>query len=82
MIFQLLKNNIVKLKYQFKQLNIGFYVKHGHNNKEEYHTFEWNPNIDDQFLDKQCQLCCLTKQDQSVKLAQKEIYNHWKNQWV
>ena len=80
-IFSFLKENRTTLEYQFKQLNIGLSGDFC-DSDITYHTFEWNTSINDQFLDKQCNICCQTEQMASDKLAHNQKFNQWKNQWV
>ena len=51
--FDILKENLSVLKYQFKQLNIGLRVYDALSvvdGKEVYYVFEWNANINDNIL--------------------------------
>ena len=81
-IFAFFKENRKKLEYQFKQLNIGLFQYYGDARILACHTFEWDTSISDQFLDKQCNICCQSQQLPPDKLAHKQKFNQWKNQWT
>ena len=66
--FEMLKKHVSILKHQFKQLNIGLEV-HG-----TYCTFEWNPQIDEKYLEKQ-------KHCQERNQGNKRKYKQWLKQW-
>ena len=81
-IFAFFKKNRPKLKYQFKQFNIGLSQNFSDINIQTCHTFEWNASINDQFLDKQCNVCSQTQQMSFDRFAHEQKFNQWKNQWV
>ena len=69
--FNMLKKNISILKCQFNQLNIGIRIL-CHDCTVHYCTFEWNPQMDEKYLDKQ-------KQEMN---GDKIKYKQWMNQWT
>ena len=86
-IFKLLKRNHQLLKYQFKQLNIGFEfwdnVCQFENHR--YHVFAWNSSVDEKFLDEQCKICVkYEKMNQSeMKVgSMQEKFDIFESQWV
>ena len=69
-IFNMLKKNILILKHQFNQLNIG--LQTNCNDCFKYCTFEWNEQIDIKFLNNK----------QREMDGNKMRYNQWLNQWT
>ena len=71
-IFNLLKQHVSILKYQFNQLNIGLRMICIATGCTKYCTFEWNQEIDEKFLDKKQQ-----------EMDGDEIkYQQWLKQWT
>ena len=65
-VFEMLKKHVSILKYQFKQLNIGLKYLY------KCCTFEWNPQIDETYLNKQKQ----------KMHGNERKFKQWLNQWT
>ena len=82
-LFDLLKQKKQILKYQFKQFNIGLRdVTH-----DVYHVIEWNPGIDDEYLDNIWHQCkekhdvFNTDNSKQKQHPNFKKYHMWLNQW-
>ena len=85
-LFDMLKKNIGILKHQFNKLNFGLQISCETTNIEYIltHTFEWNCQIDRNFLDaKQQELLHMHCQEKPARSIQHEKnFNTLLNQWL
>ena len=88
-IFQILKNNKIVLKHQFKQLNVGFRVAWA---RDRCYILKWTPNMNDKLLDqKKCDILQYIAWDgrntatQPKRMPSKEMFKEYcslEEQWV
>ena len=78
-IFGILKSNHKVLKHQFKQLNIGIIRKDDPYVAQQCYMLQWNPKVDDKWLDAYQATCDCNALEDNEKNTQK--YSELKNQW-
>ena len=77
-IFKMFEKNVQLLNYQFEKLIIGLYVDYSH-----CHVFEWNKEIDKQYLDKMKSLCKQKNpyEDKEVQNQMREKFSSLNDEW-
>ena len=81
-IVGLMKQNKQILKHQFKQLNIGLYCPAQYKRQERYDIVQWNPQINDKFLDQFQTNCNKLKQPTEEYDMNAKKYVALKNKWL